>query len=90
MERSWLCHQDKHSRFEAQREQEWLCYRNAWMARRRVTSSVTRCGAEAPQLCSTIPPGLICRRESRIGGDSRRSRGHRLKSAPLKKRLDVV
>jgi hypothetical protein len=27
------------------------------MARRRVTSSVTRCGAEAPQLCSTIPPG---------------------------------
>jgi hypothetical protein len=36
---------------------EVLCYRDAGMARRRVTSSVTRCGAEAPQLCSTIPPG---------------------------------
>jgi hypothetical protein len=45
------------------------------MARGRVTSSVTRCGAEAPQLCSTIPPGLICRRESRMCGDSRRGQG---------------
>ena len=31
------------------------------MARGRVTSSVKRCGAEAPQLCSIIPPGLDLR-----------------------------
>lgn len=38
--------------------QDWLCHRDAGMARRRVTSSVKRCGAAAPQLCSIIPPGL--------------------------------
>src|SRR5215472_4938388 len=36
--------------------QEWPCYRKAGMAQRRVTSSVTRCGADAPQLCSIFLP----------------------------------
>ena len=42
------------NRFEARREQEWLC---TGMARGRVTSSVTRCGVATPQLCSIISPG---------------------------------
>jgi hypothetical protein len=33
---------------------------------------------------------LICRRESRNGGDPRRGGDHRLKSVPLQKKLDVV
>ena len=39
--------------------QEWLCYREAGMAQRRVTSSVTRRGADAPQLCSIFLPAKV-------------------------------
>ncbi len=42
------------------------------MARRRVTSSVTRCGAEAPQLYSIIPPGLGLRPGVGLSGHPRK------------------
>jgi len=79
----WLCHRDQHS-------QEWLCYRDAGMARRRVTSSVKRCGAAAPQLCSIIPPGLVCRRESLIGGRFAPRQRAQTEVCATAERLDVV
>jgi hypothetical protein len=79
----WLCHRDHHS-------QEWLCYRDAGMARRRVTSSVKRCGAAAPQLCSIIPPGLVCRRESLIGGRFAPRQRVQTEVCATAERLDVV
>ena len=60
------------------------------MARRRVTSSVKRCGAAAPQLCSIIPPGLVCRRESLIGGRFAPRQRAQTEVCATAERLDVV